>query len=748
MGSIDDQKVSLVVVTALPVEQVAVKQVLDEVDGEVDGFIFGSVMVDGAVAHRLVIGLLPQTGNTTAASAVSDWAARFVNAKYLVMVGIAGGIPSPGDPEKDVRLGDVVVPDSTGVREHDRGKLQDGIFQSLVGGTPAPSSQLVSITRQLIGGAIVGESPWQGVLAERFREPVWARPTGHSDVRSGEEEDSGTTSHPQPESKRSSEVPRLVAGLIASGNLVVKDLIKRDELARLGAVAVEMESAGVAATAWLSEREHFAVRGIVDYSDGTKNNDWHLYGSAAAAAVFRVILDRKSPTVNESPTSLLAIDGVQADYVADIRAAISSAIVEAEGSRAQVIEAVRHWQEAHESLNRRPMAYNADTGEPLPCYLPRQHVATLTEEVVAALTKAKASVGSNTAAATIAIDLLSDVADSTAAVKWLEALKRALDGLVAAASTWPAAPSGNKYEPPPSDDGGALASSVQAVRSTLSGTLRCLSGSDSMPPPEPEPIAEVEPSEVSLRIQYLHDLADRLAPYGRINTKQYSASDHTAAVAAAAEVLELPSMVLLNAGLGMFAELAARVARNATADEWEALIEEASQAQPLHHAVNLLRAYREVHEEAGSTQLSAMALEAATVRLAELPKLIEHDDFWDSTSGENARKLVRLWASADERHDPHALLGPYLQSSRTGLCRTLDLLASNIERTNQFTDQVRIVREVHDRFGDLSTLVRPIDVNSAIATFLPEVEDLRPSEVEDAPEYVRYAVQFREVFNP
>jgi len=45
--------ISLVIVTALPVEQAAVKQVLDRVDAEMDGFIFGSVTVGGAVAHRL-----------------------------------------------------------------------------------------------------------------------------------------------------------------------------------------------------------------------------------------------------------------------------------------------------------------------------------------------------------------------------------------------------------------------------------------------------------------------------------------------------------------------------------------------------------------------------------------------------------------------------------------------------------------------------------------------------------------------
>lgn len=739
----EDQRVSLVVVTALPVEQAAVKQVLDRVDAELDGFVFGSISgADGVVAHRLAVGILPQAGNSTAASAASEWAARFFNAQYLVMVGIAGGIPSPENLERHVRLGDVVVPDGTGVREHDRGKVKDGAFEPIFGGTPAPASQFVSISRQLIGGAIVGEHPWQDVLDERFQATIWKRPGADTDVIAGTDDDVETTPHPDPDQYRTAGIPRLLSGLIASGNLVVKDRDKRIELARLGALAIEMEGAGVASSAWVSEREYFAVRGVVDYADGTKSNVWHNYGSAAAAAVLRAILDRKSPTVDEAPAPVHVIDGVQAGYVTDIRAAIAAAIVEAQNSRIPVIDVVQRWQTAHDTLNGRPLGHYSGTGEPVAMYIPRQQADSFTDEALAELTAARSGVEAHTTTAATTVDLLVDVTDNSIAVGWLEALKRALDDLVVASGTWPAAPSGNKHEPPPGDDNGALTASIQNVRSTLGAALRSLAGTDMNPAPEPEPIAQEEPSEVSQRVQYLDDLADRLAAYARVTSKPFVTEDHDAAIAAAAEVLDIPDTVLLQAGLSEFAGLAARVARNATRDEWTALIERAAQLEPLLHAVEVLLAYSDFHEQNGDLEFSGLARAAATDRLEELPERIEGDEFWASTTGENVRRLSRLWASADDRHDVPELLGSLAQGSETGLCRVLEVLASTVERTNTFTDEVRLVREVHDRFGWMASLVHPSDIRAAIVDFVPRASSLDEWDVADEPECVRFAVQF------
>lgn len=746
MSAINDESVSLVVVTALPIEQAAVKRILDDVDAEIDGFIFGSVSVGGVVAHRLAVGILPQAGNTSAAAVVSDWSARFPNARHVVMVGIAGGIPSPNDPERHVRLGDVVVPDSGGVVEHDRGKVKHGEFEPLRGATPAPSSAFVSISRQLMGSAIAGEFPWVAVLEGRFSDPVWSRPGPETDVLSDESGEPLVDAHPDPDNYRVAGVPRLLAGLIASGDLVVKDRSKRDELASLGASAIEMEGSGVAASAWVVERGYFAVRGIVDYADGGKNNAWHPYGSAAAAAVLRTILDRKSPTTDEKPQTSLALDGVRTSYVEDIRRGVASAIVAAESSRVRVVGVVKRWHLAHDEANRDFVGWD-DSGETAAVYLPRKDVQDFTSEIRAALEEARLAVGAEVLSSATAIALLAEVTEDGEAHKWLAALQRALDELVASSAIWPGAASGNRYEPPPLDDGGTLAASIESVRACLAAVQKCLAGVACEPAPDPPPPAQVEPSEAERAVQSLRRLAERLAPYRRVDTKPFSREDHDAAIAAAAALHHFSFTELSLAGLAMFADRAADVARNASDAEWRGLVDEAAGLEPLSLAMDVLLAYGEVlkGDDRGLYELVAAA---AATRLEALPRLIERDEFWASTTGEAAQQLVRRWASASADHDAQALLGRLASGSEVGLCRTLDLLASTSQREDGFTGAVSIVRVVRDPFDNLSELVRPDEMRASIARYLPEALDVHRSAEGDAgdSDCLRFAVEYLRCF--
>jgi nucleoside phosphorylase len=72
-------------------------------------------------------------------------------------------------------------------------------------------------------------------------------------------------------------------GTIASGELVVRDAAQRDELATAsGALCFETEAAGA-----LNDFPCLVIRGISDYCDSHKNNQWHGYAAAAAAAYAR-----------------------------------------------------------------------------------------------------------------------------------------------------------------------------------------------------------------------------------------------------------------------------------------------------------------------------------------------------------------------------------------------------------------------------------------------------------------------------
>lgn len=72
-------------------------------------------------------------------------------------------------------------------------------------------------------------------------------------------------------------------GTIASGELVVKDAKMRDKLAKKhGVLCFEMEAVGV-----LTGFPCIVIRGISDYCDSHKNDDWHGFAAAAAAAYAR-----------------------------------------------------------------------------------------------------------------------------------------------------------------------------------------------------------------------------------------------------------------------------------------------------------------------------------------------------------------------------------------------------------------------------------------------------------------------------
>lgn len=72
-------------------------------------------------------------------------------------------------------------------------------------------------------------------------------------------------------------------GTIASGELVVKSATLRDRLAEQhGLLCFEMEAAGA-----LADLPCLVIRGISDYCDSHKNDQWHGYAAAAAAAYAR-----------------------------------------------------------------------------------------------------------------------------------------------------------------------------------------------------------------------------------------------------------------------------------------------------------------------------------------------------------------------------------------------------------------------------------------------------------------------------
>jgi hypothetical protein len=93
--------------------------------------------------------------------------------------------------------------------------------------------------------------------------------------------------------------PNFHQGTILSGDTVMGDALKRDELSQkyFDAICFEMEAAGV-----VDHKHCLVIRGISDYSDGHKNGSWQPYAAATAAAFAREFLYTIQPNaVKELP---------------------------------------------------------------------------------------------------------------------------------------------------------------------------------------------------------------------------------------------------------------------------------------------------------------------------------------------------------------------------------------------------------------------------------------------------------------
>ena len=215
---------------------------------------------------------------------------QFPNLNALVMAGIAGGVPNPGKPSDHVRLGDIVVSDKYGVVQFDYGKQTSHNYEYRAAPRP-PLARLLDAARHLRTREIEGQRPWEVHLEHALAALGWVRPLGENDFLGDSADHKKRVEHPK-EPARVEGHPRVFFGLIASSNTLLKDPVKRDEIRNtFGAKAIEMETAGLADAAWVLEVGYLGVRGICDYCDENKNDEWQSYAALAAAAYVRALLE-------------------------------------------------------------------------------------------------------------------------------------------------------------------------------------------------------------------------------------------------------------------------------------------------------------------------------------------------------------------------------------------------------------------------------------------------------------------------
>lgn len=316
-------------ICALKEEVAASRAMLDEEYDEVEGqdkddensYILGRIG-----RHSVVIVALPagRMGKVSATATAVHMVRTFKNLRGGLLVGIGGGLPQPG-AINEPRLGDVVVsqPESTGggVIQYDLVKEEQGDVIVQKGQLNAPPSFLLAAVSKLQAKHLMEDSSMAKYMDDAFARWPRLRKTGF--ISPPPEHDylfkslythlpgvsdcsvcAEDTQARIPRDRDPDEPPKIFYGTILSGDTVVKNATKRDYLRKNfekeKAMCVEMEAAGL-----MNNFPSLVIRGVCDYADSHKNDQWHNYAALTAAAYAKELLSYVSPSkaLSERPIS-------------------------------------------------------------------------------------------------------------------------------------------------------------------------------------------------------------------------------------------------------------------------------------------------------------------------------------------------------------------------------------------------------------------------------------------------------------
>lgn len=307
MKSLPNDQYYVGIVCALDVEMAAIMGMLCEEHApieQVDRHDHNTYLAGRMHEHNIMIACLPAgiDGVVSAAAVGKDITRTFPQMRLILLVGIAGGIPHLSK-HVDIRLGDIVVSQPSGafggVVQYDKGKSNVDGFERK-GALNAPPPMILSAVNLLKSRKRLGQSQILKNLALlHSNHPAmvgYDRPSSQHDriyQASFHHPPGNSTCHDCPaehtisrEQRRNEIEPHTHYGIIASGNSVIKDGMIRDRIRDdCGAIAFEMEAAGL-----MHDLPCIVIRGICDYADSHKNDMWHGYAAATAAAYARELL--------------------------------------------------------------------------------------------------------------------------------------------------------------------------------------------------------------------------------------------------------------------------------------------------------------------------------------------------------------------------------------------------------------------------------------------------------------------------
>ena len=296
------------------------------VEGDQNIYSFGRIG-----NHNVALGYLPGMGVANAASAAASFLTSFPRIRLALVVGICGGVPvidGEDGTHTEVLLGDVII--STRVIQYRDGTQRPDSFNAK--NTLRKSAKTIeSFVRQMKGiinrAALVkktscytleitgktgyGGFKYPGTDKDRLYKTHY-RHKHHQQKdpcetcrNCNEHEDEVCKAAldapcevlgcsevvPRRRLEESSAMPELLVhfGVVASGDAVMKSGYHRDEIvANTGEkiIAFEMEGAGV----W-DTLPTLVIKGVSDYADSHKRDDWQKFASARAAACMKAIIE-------------------------------------------------------------------------------------------------------------------------------------------------------------------------------------------------------------------------------------------------------------------------------------------------------------------------------------------------------------------------------------------------------------------------------------------------------------------------
>jgi nucleoside phosphorylase/NTP pyrophosphatase (non-canonical NTP hydrolase) len=292
------QAVRIGIVTALPKEFAAMRMMLDEeisnpIAGDPNDYYVGTIPTDdGTGSHLVVVTLLKEMGNNSAAAAATHLLRSFPTVRDVLMVGIAGGIPSPATPESHVRLGDIIVSNKEGIVQYDNLKIGIGSIR-VRSSTTKPSARMIGATNLLESEQYMNKHPWEEYMMLATEMVGARRPPDDSDhLYKWDGVTPEVLPHPIDPNRRPLQ-PKVHYGRIGASNTLLKNPHLRDQLRKdCDVIAIEMEGSGIADAAWQSGQHYLVIRGVCDYCDEKKNDLWQTYAAVAAASYARAVISR------------------------------------------------------------------------------------------------------------------------------------------------------------------------------------------------------------------------------------------------------------------------------------------------------------------------------------------------------------------------------------------------------------------------------------------------------------------------